>query len=84
MRTMSTQVGTTGSDGRPEGLSEVQESLLEYAAPEAGQKEELAGNVGAVKLKPRMEVSYQITVDCDGLGGFKEVSRTEPVYTFIE
>lgn len=48
MRTMSTQMGTTGSDGGPEGLSEVQESLLEHAAPEA-EKEELAGNVGAVK-----------------------------------
>jgi len=50
MRTMSTHVGTTGNNRRTEGLSEVQESVLEHSPAEASQKEELTRSNVAVKL----------------------------------
>jgi hypothetical protein len=46
MREMPTQVGsTTGNEGRAEGLPEMQESVLECAAPEANQTPRLAGRL---------------------------------------
>ena len=46
MREVPTQVGsTTGNDGGAEGLPEVQESVLEYAAPEARQNQGLTSRL---------------------------------------
>jgi hypothetical protein len=57
MREMPTQVGSTGNNGGAEGLPEVQESVLEHAAPEARQNQGLAGRL-AVGLYP--ERTYKI------------------------
>ena len=45
MREMPTQVGSTGNNGGAEGLPEMQESVLEHAAPEANQTPRLAGRL---------------------------------------
>jgi hypothetical protein len=45
MREMPTQVGSTGNNGGAEGLPEMQESVLEHAAPEASQNQGLAGRL---------------------------------------
>lgn len=45
MREMSTQVGSTGNNGGAEGLPEMQESVLEHAAPEARQNQGLTSRL---------------------------------------
>ena len=46
MRKVPSQMGaTTGNNGRTEGLPEVQEPVLEHAAPEANQTPRLAGRL---------------------------------------
>jgi hypothetical protein len=67
MREMSTQVGSKGNNRGAEGLPEVQEPVLEHAAPEARQNQGLTSrladgdypeNDDAVKLAARKRLNH--------------------------
>jgi hypothetical protein len=74
MRKMRTQVGSpAGYNGRAKGLPEVQESVLEHAAPNARQ-EEIAENSSVVNLVTRVADVRKTDVPQGGL--FREFIRT--------
>lgn len=68
MRKVSTQVGSTGNNGRTEGLPEVQESVLEHAAPEANQKPRLAGRLAGQTVGENDSVVKSVICTENGQG----------------